>query len=286
MAQHGQRFCIEGDSSSSHWRLHARSNATAASAANAAEATAEVPTGPGTTDDDWLVAGASAGQEDNVGAVAAVSQKNAERAALPDHKYILVTTQEQLASACDVLSSPSIRVMAFDCEGFLPADTDGDVDRPCRLSLLQIAHDEQGPPYIFDLLELARGLVGWVVGTSAALAVVNGKILQTLLCFLLSLTQVCGPYVSVMVALPLWPMLQFEQIQRRPGWVTCLELLVMLVALFVGTTKIRGRLVTRETEDLPIVAWLLDFALLIGVAKFGLQGMLCCLLYTSPSPRD
>eukprot|EP01043_Picozoa_sp_COSAG02_P057918 COSAG02_NODE_7117_length_3176_cov_21.672977_1_plen_721_part_00 len=128
---------------------------------------------------------------------------------------------------------------------------------------------------IFDLLELARGLVGLFVGTPATLAVVNGKTMQTLLCFLLSLTQVFGSWVSVMVALPLWPMLQFEQIQRRAGWVTCLELLVVLFALFIGTTKIRDRLVTRETEDLPIVAWLVDFALVIGVTKFGMQGMLC-----------
>ena len=76
--------------------------------------------------------------------------------------FILVDNEAQLASACDTLSLAGITVLAFDCEGFLPAEGESDVGAPpSRLSLLQVAYDFVGgsrslPPYIFDLLALGK----------------------------------------------------------------------------------------------------------------------------------
>jgi predicted PurR-regulated permease PerM len=44
--------------------------------------------------------------------------------------------------------------------------------------------------------------------------------------------------------------------------------------LYLGTMAIRARLVKNETGEIPIAAWVLDFALVLGVGQFGLQGML------------
>ena len=71
--------------------------------------------------------------------------------------FILVDNENQLRSACDTLSLAGITVLAFDCEGFLPAEGESDVgDPPSRLSLLQVAYDEGKPPFIFDLLALCK----------------------------------------------------------------------------------------------------------------------------------
>ena len=135
---------------------------------------------------------------------------------------------------------------------------------------------------VFDMLEMYRSFVY----SSPELVPVSCKYLQTCICFILSLTQVIGLWVNILTVLPwaLGQLLIASEISRA-GDVdganksifmggTAMQALLIIVVHYFGGTYIRERLVTSETKTLPIAAWVFDFSLMLGVAKFGLQGML------------
>ena len=141
---------------------------------------------------------------------------------------------------------------------------------------------------VYDGLEAMRECV---FGVPPQQSGVGGKYLQTFLCFFLSLTQVLGPYVSIMVSLPwcIGHMLLTTEVQsttiptagasvltQLSNWTLtswqqqCIESVLILCCLYYGTLAIRARLLKDVLEgELPIMAWILDLALILGVTKFG-----------------
>ena len=107
----------------------------------------------------------------------------------------------------------------------------------------------------------------------------NGKYLQTFFCFAISLTQIAGAYVGVGVALP-WCIVHIV----RSNWADSsneqralyTEALLVMGCLYYGHAAVREHLLRMESEhkNILVSTLVVDFALVLGVTKFGLQGML------------
>ena len=107
----------------------------------------------------------------------------------------------------------------------------------------------------------------------------NGKYLQTFFCFAISLTQIAGAYVGVGVALP-WCIVHIVRSNWADSWneqrALYTEALVVMGCLYYGHAAVREHLLRMESEhkNILVSTLVVDFALVLGVTKFGLQGML------------
>ena len=130
----------------------------------------------------------------------------------------------------------------------------------------------------------------------------EGKYLLAFLTLLLSLTQICQGYVCAIVAFPwaigrIWLANYHSETGLDPAVVAqvgvlatqtyqhrielknsamffrlIVELIGLMMVLFYGGATIRYSMIKRSKQR--VSAWVLDFALVLGVTKFGLQGML------------
>ena len=94
-------------------------------------------------------------------------------------------------------------------------------------------------------------------------------------CFVISLTQVLGPYVGIFVVLP-WSVVQLVLASEWIGdiWMKLfirLEVVAIVVLLFSLHGIVRGQLLHMEQGKVAIPVWVLDYSLMIAVLKFGMQ---------------
>ena len=94
-------------------------------------------------------------------------------------------------------------------------------------------------------------------------------------CFVISLTQILGPYVGVIIVLP-WSLVQLVLASEWIGdtWMKVfirLEVVAIFVLLFMLHGIVRGQLLHMEQGKVAIPVWVLDLALMIAVLKFGIQ---------------
>eukprot|EP01043_Picozoa_sp_COSAG02_P003081 COSAG02_NODE_73_length_41919_cov_6.571066_34_plen_150_part_00 len=104
---------------------------------------------------------------------------------------------------------------------------------------------------------------------------IAGKYLMVFFCFVISLTQVLGPYVGIIIVLP-WSLVQLILASEWIGdtWMKVfirLEVLAVFVLLFTLHDIVRGQLLHMEQGKVAIPVWVLDLALMIAVFKFGIQ---------------
>lgn len=94
-------------------------------------------------------------------------------------------------------------------------------------------------------------------------------------CFAVSLTQVLGAYVGIVVALP-WSLVQLVLASEwtDQNWMKVymrLEVVAVLVLMFTLHEVVRVQLLHMEEGKVLIPVWVLDLALMIAVSKFGMQ---------------
>ena len=118
---------------------------------------------------------------------------------------------------------------------------------------------------------MVRG--GWQdAGRNSEIA---GKYLMVFFCFVISLTQVLGPYVGTFVVLP-WSVVNLVLASE---WITDtwmkvfirLEVVAVFLLLFTLHGIVRVQLLHMEEGKVAIPVWVLDLALMIAVLKFGMQ---------------
>jgi hypothetical protein len=114
--------------------------------------------------------------------------------------------------------------------------------------------------------------VGWQGNYNTEIA---GKYMMVFFCFVISLTQVLGPYVGTIVVLP-WSLVQLVLASEWIGdtWMKVyirLEVVAIFTLLFMLHGIVRGQLLHMEQGKVAIPVWVLDLALMIAVFKFGIQ---------------